>query len=528
MGYEQISLRSFIKEIKEVTDGAHPRKFCFVIGAGASRTSGIKSGQELVTEWDNDIRERNETEYLRWRKELGITDKNMSSFYSQYYDKRFFRCRRDGYNFIEKLMDSAKPSAGYVMLAHLLTTTPHNVVITTNFDHLTEDAVNYYAQSTPLVIGHESLAHYVSGNPVRPTIIKIHRDLLYDPKSNTDEITKLHDNWSNALELIFENYHPVFIGYAGNDPSLMDFLLENSNKFANDTWKFPYWLLYKSDILEGKVKDFLQLSNGYCIYHDGFDNVMIWLGGIFDYIMPTEEQFLVDARKRYKTLAEAIDALSDFDKKDNTSNRTVDNTTSSDETVSKSTDPDEDKSDINQAIDKITSKSERQKMYRDSINFYNQKNYSEAAKILKKLVEIEPTNARYQGDLGKALRFTKKAEDAIPVLRKAIELEPENDDHHFYLAQTLEFIDKPEDALLEYEEVAKLSPNLAFHHYKVADMYVILNQYENALESINKAISIEPNDPEYHDIMSEALRGMGRHKEAAKAAKKATDLRKQN
>lgn len=48
MSYEELSINGFIQEIKDVSDGHHPRKFCFVLGAGASISSGIKSGQELV------------------------------------------------------------------------------------------------------------------------------------------------------------------------------------------------------------------------------------------------------------------------------------------------------------------------------------------------------------------------------------------------------------------------------------------------------------------------------------------------
>ena len=47
MSYEELSINGFIQEIKDVSDGHHPRKFCFVLGAGASISSGIKSGQEL-------------------------------------------------------------------------------------------------------------------------------------------------------------------------------------------------------------------------------------------------------------------------------------------------------------------------------------------------------------------------------------------------------------------------------------------------------------------------------------------------
>jgi len=170
-----ISLEGFIDEMIDVSSGPHPRKFCFVIGAGASITSGIKSGQQLVDIWDRDLEKRNPEALKRWKEQLGITDENKYSFYSEYYEYRFKSSPRDGYNYLEKMMEHAKPSAGYVMLAYLLTKTPHKVVITTNFDHLIENSISYYMDAIPLVIGHEALAHYITNPILRPTIIKIHR-----------------------------------------------------------------------------------------------------------------------------------------------------------------------------------------------------------------------------------------------------------------------------------------------------------------------------------------------------------------
>ena len=37
------------------------------------------------------------------------------------------------------------------------------------------------------------------------------RDLLFDPKSRTEDLEKLPDNWKSSLGIIFENYHPIFI-----------------------------------------------------------------------------------------------------------------------------------------------------------------------------------------------------------------------------------------------------------------------------------------------------------------------------
>ena len=558
MPYEMLSLKGFIEEMKEVTDGFHPRKFCFVLGAGASKSSGIKSGQELVRVWDKELRERNERAYHQWRKEKAITDENMFSFYSQYYEKRFYRCPTDGYNYIEKIMESATPSAGYVMLAHLLTKTPHNVVITTNFDHLAEDAVNYYAQNTPLVIGHEALSHYISGQPVRPTIIKIHRDLLFDPKSKSEDLERLPDSWKNALELIFTNYHPIFIGYAGNDKSLMDFLIENAEKFAHDEWKYPYWMLYKTDPLEGKVREFLEKSEGLYIFHGGFDEVFIQLGAAFNYILPKEECFLKDARSRYKALVDAIDAFSDTSKTANiieTISIDIEKTPKGASLSAKSA---ETEVDINQAIERITSQSEQQRMYREASSFMTARDYAKATEILKQLVKLDGENIRYHQSLGDALSYSGQNEEALAEYRRMLELEgpnvttyrrisnvfiklrqfqdakeilhkavalcEENAIDHFLIAASFYQMNEHADALNEYRKASTLEPDDFLYHYCVARSLVEMNQNEAAVEEIQKSLSLNPNHHRSYGVLSKALRALGRIEEADRADQKAEEM----
>ena len=82
MMYEELALKGFVDEMKEVSSGPHPRRFCFILGAGASRASGIKSGQELVRIWDKELSERNHKEHQRWKEKLGISEENQDSFYS--------------------------------------------------------------------------------------------------------------------------------------------------------------------------------------------------------------------------------------------------------------------------------------------------------------------------------------------------------------------------------------------------------------------------------------------------------------
>ena len=244
--YQVIKLDGFLEEVADVTHGPYARKFCFFLGAGASVTSGIPAATKLVDLWDKKIRTRFPAEeYEQWKKDKKIDETNKYSHYSDYYEKQFSSDPIDGYNFLENKMKEASPSGGYACLAFLLTKTPHKVVVTTNFDRLTEDAVTLYAHEFSLVVGHVAMAHYITSEIARPTVVKIHHDLLLDPKSKNVELQKLDDRWQKALSEIFSKYHPIFIGFAGNDPDVMDYLIDNAGKFQEGKeWKRPYWTVY--------------------------------------------------------------------------------------------------------------------------------------------------------------------------------------------------------------------------------------------------------------------------------------------
>ena len=506
MAYEELTLDGFIEEMKEVSTGTHSRRFCFVIGAGASRSSGIKSGQELVDIWDKRLSKRNPAEYLRWKEERQITEQNKYSFYSHFYEKLYKRNPTDGYNYLEKLMERATPASGYVMLAHLLANTEHNIVITTNFDHLIEDAVNYYIQNIPLVIGHESLAHYISRNLKRPTVIKIHRDLLFDPASTVDAVETLHENWKKALNIIFSEYHPIFIGYAGNDNSLMDYLVEHGEKFAAGEYNCPYWMLYKTDPIEGKIAEFLNRSNGYFIRHDGFDEVLLQMGAAFDYKMPSEAEFMADANKRYKMLSDAIDAFSDKIKQN------------------KGVIPNSNESNIEHAVQQIVSGSELQRLYLDFINFYSTGQYKEALAIAEKLVEVEPDNARYQNSVGTTLHELQRFDEAFLHKQKAVQLEPDNARYQNNLGTTLHEMKRFDEALLHKQKAVQLEPDNAKHLDNLSSTLHELQRFDEALLHSQKAVQLEPDNALYQNNLGSTLHKLQRFDEALLHKQKAVQL----
>ena len=509
MSYEELSINGFIQEIQDVSDGHHPRKFCFVLGAGASISSGIKSGQELVDIWDDKLRIRNKSSYLKWRSEYGITDENKYSFYSQYYEHYFKRHPKDGYNFLEKLMENAIPSAGYVILSYLLSQTKNNVVITTNFDHLTEDAINYYTQTMPMVIGHESLSHYISKPINRPTVIKIHRDLLFDPANTVNEVDKLHDNWKKALNTILSEYHPIFIGYAGNDNSLMDFLIEQGEAFADNRLCCPYWMLYGDGTPDGKVHDFLEKSNGYFIQHNGFDEVMFLIGRVLKIKRQSEEYFHEKVEKRFKILNDSIDKFTNKFLKDDYSTN-PDNLIMSEE--------------IKEAVQYLASQTNLQNMYKEVVLSYREGNYEDAVSICKELINLAPDNALYHNTFGIILHKMKRYVEALIEKQKAVELESDSAEYRNSLGITLHEMKRYDEALTETQKAVELESDSAEYRNSLGITLHEMKRYDEALTETQKAVELEPNNAEYRNSLGITLHALKRYDEALTEYYKAIEL----
>lgn len=576
MAYQIMTLSGFINEVRSSSKGPYPRKFCFVLGAGASKTSGIKTGEELVEIWERELAERNPQAHEAWKQQLGITEKNRGNFYSDYYQRRFSRDNgrryRDGYNYLEQMMDKARPSGGYVHLGLIMANTMHNVVVTTNFDHLVEDSLVQYAQKMPMVIGHEKLAPYAKGTIARPTVVKIHRDLLMDPISNPEELNKLHDEWVEVLDNLFSHYHPVFIGYAGNDNSVMDFLCSNVDKFNSDQWAFPYWLIYGDQLPEGKVKRFLESSNGYLISHRGFDQVMVQLSNAMGQRLPSEEEYIKKTQDQYKALMDSVSRLLEEKLPDgpklqpqtggNLDTAEIEGADEGDlysQYLALYTNGEYEKAlaPIRRLVKQFPDKQqyhyslgvtlhmmgryeealeETQKAveldpentryhHGLAIILHAMKRYKEALEERKKVVTLEAENGRYHQQLGVTLHAMKRYEEAMAEKRRAIELEPENAEYHNSLAITLHEMKRYEEAAAEEGVAVELEPANAQYHDCLGTTLHAMKQYEKAAEETRKAIGLDPENPDYYDSLAITLRAMGQEDEAAEQEKKAEELR---
>lgn len=172
-------------------------------------------------------------------------------------------------------MAGKDPSPGYSILAKLLDETRHKVVVTTNFDNLVADALSIYTRTYPMMIGHEALANFVSVVPRRPVICKIHRDLLFGPKNDRRSLRRLHESWAATLRALFGHYTPVFIGYGGNDDSLMD-LLESLD--PEDISGRLIWCYYAPYEPSERISALVAQHRGVLVPVPDFDLLMILIG----------------------------------------------------------------------------------------------------------------------------------------------------------------------------------------------------------------------------------------------------------
>ncbi|KKC51117.1 tetratricopeptide repeat protein [Porphyromonas gulae] len=277
-----ITSRQLVRMLKDASRGSKglgEMKFCFLIGAGASISSGIPSGADMARKWIQDIEEDcGKDDFAKWKNKVGISENNVGEFYPQIYEKRFGHIPESGYDCIRHYMEDKEPSLGYLILANIMVREKHNVVITTNFDNLLEDAIRTYTQEKPFIAGHEALADYVPKRSDRAIILKVHRDLFLQPFSDREHTGTIQKAWEDILGRFLSDYHLIVLGYGGNDGSLMNYLLKLENR------KPIYWCVRNidegtstpeslRDSLSPKTKELLK-NDGYVVPIDDFDKFM--------------------------------------------------------------------------------------------------------------------------------------------------------------------------------------------------------------------------------------------------------------
>lgn len=530
---KRISLQTLKHTLKDIHSNTESRKFCFVLGAGASYKSGIPTGRQLAELWFDEIRERHsEEEFELWTTVAKINITDLAAHYGSIYRKRFESDKSSGYEFLVQAMRTAKPTFGHFVLAQILTKATGNCVLTTNFDSLIESSIYQYTDKTPLVCGHESLSGYARPSNIHPLIIKIHRDLLLSPKSDQDEISTLDEGWQEPLDNMFSSHIPIVIGYGGNDGSLMNYF-EQMNKPSNFLW-----CGHKGTVPSERVQTLIEKMEGFYIEIDGFDEMMKELLWVFDKIKPVNEELETVTKSRIEAMRKQLEEMNVTIAKAPIKIEKSKKLSAYEyaELANKEPDYEKRKAIYLEALEKfpntawlwnaftyflVTEKKDFTNLEEyylkalsiDSENEYinanfaiylveNNKDYYNAEKYFLKALAIEPDNANYNGNYAIFLNDIKKDYDnAEKYYLKALAIEPNDAANNGNYAIFLNNIKKDYDNAEKYYLIAlAIDPDNATYNGNYAVfLNAIRKDNDNAEKHFLKALNTEP-DKANHNV----------------------------
>ena len=481
--------------LRSITDNlsGEGTRFAFLLGAGASRSSGISTAAELARKWVKQLKE-DDPEVLH---ELGISDgdeaSKMAKAYSAIYQARFAHRPADGYQEIENIITApnVEPSLGYIMLASLMRETANNLVLTVNFDRLTETALLTVFNHHAKVVFHENMLPIVRLPDRQPTVVKIHNDAFFQPMSESKDISALSDAWKKKINEILATYHLIVLGYGGNDrEGLMQHLIDSASSDR------VYWCYRQEDDIPEVVVE----QKYYCVRVDGFDEFMYALNEKLpenkaSNLEVVKEQILKAANIKVKRLNDRVDVISGQNKGTESKpalakiqNFVANTWWDVERKVKETTDIDTKDALYQEGLNKFPSSAELMGNY--ALFLKNiRKDYGQAERYYKKALEFEPNHANNNGNYAIFLKDIRQDYDqAERYYKKALELDPNEALYNSNYANFLAGIRKDYDQADQYYKKAlELDPNHANTNGNYAGLLLAQGRKQETLAYLEKA-----------------------------------------
>ena len=542
MGFPEsriISAKRLSQMMKELSESSE--RFCFILGSGASVESGIPSGSTLEMQWmdclmgkmedrgmpamdagetreiagtlyaekaiEHDFGEI-EAAWLRAKKENKPIP---SEYYFDIYKLRFHSNPRQGYNYLEKIMEQCDPSLGYHTLAKLLAENSlHNLVITTNFDSLVEDALFLYTDKRPLVVSHESLADYMEANIRRPIIAKVHRGLMYAPLNSPENLQELKPEWQRALSQAFSIYTPIVIGYAGGDHSLMSFLEKETTSIRGSIYWCYRGKRSRAGLPGENIQSLVANHNGYFVAIDGFDALMVEIGKTMysDAIRPglTKDKLQKKLDERLRNYNAQWDKLNE--------NQEMQKALQEMNAAEQKEEKQREKEEL------LTAQDYFRRGFRASSEGHTQ----EAVKEYSKAIELDPSFASAYHNRGILYNKLGEQQKALDDYNKAIELDPSYAFAYNGRGNVYRGFGERQKALNDYNKAIELDPSFAYAYNGRGNVYSDLGEQQKALDDYNKAIELDSSYAHAYNGRGNVYSDLGEQQKALEDYNKAIEL----
>ena len=267
-----------------------------LLGAGASISSGIMSGGQMIWDFKRKIfcveNRISEAAFPDMSKEavqkkiqvyLDAKGEHPTLYSTEEYSHYFeyvFSNNRDRELYIQNKVKNVAPALGYLCLGALIIEERINFLNTTNFDDLIKAGVYAIDAGYSIKMISSAIENSIGFNlnDGFPTILKLHGDYLVDHLKNTsEELQVLEKSINLKLQEGLHEKGLFVIGYAGNDNSVMTVLEKIVNQGG-----LPYgiiWCKTKDSILSERAEKLMEFAcskneQSGIVEIDSFDDLM--------------------------------------------------------------------------------------------------------------------------------------------------------------------------------------------------------------------------------------------------------------
>jgi tetratricopeptide (TPR) repeat protein len=448
--------------------------FALFIGAGASSSSGIKTASQMITEWRRQLYDQSKSNETleKWLKKQDWYDdeEEYQILFEKIYDQRSQRRV-----YIEECVKDAKPSWGDIYLANIIANNYFNVIFTTNFDDLLNEACFLYADLRPIVCAHDSAVADIRVTSARPKIIKLHGDFLYDSIKNTVRETEtLEKNMRDKFMQFATEYGMVVIGYGGNDRSVMDILdtiLKSEGYFPNGL----YWCKRKGDKASKKLERLMRRDNAYWVEIDGFDEFTAELHENLRIRLPDT------VRDPFKATTERLNRF--ISPKEEIKNPIIR----------------KDVTELEEQVKKFVSKEDFDRFVPYAMfgaMKYSEHNYEDALTLFEEALTRKPDDLNIMDKLVTLYWWTEKFDKALKMSERMIQCVPTDYRGYHRKGISLVRLSKLKDAIASYDEalkcIAEKSPEQEKILVSKSNARLLTGDLEGALSDTENALRIEP------------------------------------
>ena len=282
---------AFLRSVKQNIDNEH----IFLLGAGASISSGVKPAEDCIWEWKKDIfvsKNPNLVNQYREYKAEAVRNSLQRWFdnegcYPPLHDPdEYSKYALIAYpiddvrkKYFENICRGKEPFVGYRLLCLLAQFGMIRSVFTTNFDGLIIKAA-HQTGLTPIEVTLDTadrIHRPASRNEL--LCVALHGDFKYGPLKNTNiELDAQNETFVDVLTHHLYDKHLIVLGYSGRDRSLMDALRKAYTRKGSG---LLFWCSHgyeiKPEVEELILKAREAGRNAFFVPTDGFDSTLVHL-----------------------------------------------------------------------------------------------------------------------------------------------------------------------------------------------------------------------------------------------------------